>query len=95
VAERSYTVTITDVGNFPLKQATAGLRAEPAGDGRTRVSFDMRFKPKFGPVGWVMGRAMTEGQFRRILGEVIAGLETYVQTGQVVSRKSGLSGSAA
>ncbi len=84
---REYTVEITDPGSFPLKTAVARITVEAEGDDRSRVGFVMRFQPKGGPLGWIMGKAVMEGQFRKILGRVIEGLETHAQTGEIVSRK--------
>ncbi len=84
---REYTVEITDLGKFPLVRGVARLSVEPAGAGRSTVQFTMRFKPKFGPVGWLMGKTVMRSQFRKILASVLAGLETHATTGAIVSRK--------
>ncbi len=85
--DRGYEVEIVDPGKFPLKRAVARLSVEPLDETRSRVGFDMSFKPKFGPLGWLMGKAVMVGQFSKILGRVLEGLETHLQTGEVVSRK--------
>ena len=51
------------------------------------MSFHLAFRPKFGPVGWVMGKTVMAGQFRKILGRVLAGLEEHAETGEVVGGK--------
>ncbi len=84
---RGYEVEIVDPGKFPLKRAVAHLSVEPLGDARSRVGFDMDFRPKFGPLGWIMGKTVMVPQFRKILGRVLEGLETHLRTGEVVSRK--------
>ena len=86
-AGTSYEVEITDPGNFPLVTAIARLAVEPLTDTKSRVSFKMAFKPKFGPIGWLMGKTVMTRQFRKILGSVLAGLEHHAKTGEVVSRK--------
>ena len=86
-AGKAFAVEITDPGNFPLKTAIARLAVEPLPDAKSRVSFRMAFKPKFGPLGWVMGKTVMTRQFRKILGQVLAGLEQHAKTGEVVSRK--------
>ena len=89
-AGREYTVEITDPGKFPLKTAVARLSVRPAGSRRSTVQFDMHFQPKFGPVGWLMGKTVMRSQFRKILGDVLAGLETHAKTGTIVNRKTKL-----
>ncbi len=89
-AGREYTVEITDMGKFPLKAAVGTFGVRPAGKGRSTVRFDFRFQPKFGPIGWLMGKTVMRYQFRKILGDVLAGLETHAKTGTVVNRKTKL-----
>lgn len=81
-------VTIIDPGNFPIHTAVARLGVEPLDNSKSRVSFEMAFEPRFGPLGWVMGKTVMTSQFRKVLGQVLAGLEQHAQTGEVVSRKS-------
>jgi hypothetical protein len=80
----SYTIDIIEPGKFPLKSAAARLSVHPLGPGRTRVGFDMAFQPKFGPVGWLMGKTVMRGQFRKVVGGMLAGLETHLRTGETV-----------
>ncbi len=86
-AGREYTVEITDLGKFPLKAAGGTFGVRPAGKGRSTVRFDFRFQPKFGPIGWLMGKTVMRSQFRRIVADMLAGLETHAKTGAIVSRK--------
>ena len=88
------TVEIIDPGNFPLKTAVARINVSPNGDGASGVRFEMSFQPKFGPVGWLMGATVMQSQFRKILSQVLAGLETHAQTGEIVSRRSALAAAA-
>ncbi len=89
-AGHEYTVEITDLGKFPLKKAVARLGVESAGNHRSVVSFDMSFQAKFGLLGWVMGKTVMKYQFRKIITSVLAGLETHLRTGEVVSRREGV-----
>ena len=86
-AGKGYTVEITDLGKFPLKAAVGTFGVQPAGNGRSTVRFDFRFQPKFGPIGWLMGKTVMRSQFRRIVADMLAGLETHAKTGAIVSRK--------
>lgn len=79
-----YTIDIIEPGNFPLKSATARLSLHPQGAASTRVGFEMVFQPKFGPVGWLMGKTVMRSQFRKVLDSVLAGLETHLRTGETV-----------
>jgi len=79
-----YEVTITDTGPFPLKTAIGELRVTPAGEGRSEVSFGMRFVPNFGSIGWLMGQFIMKSQFRKTLRQVLDGLDEHVRTGRVI-----------
>ncbi|NKB90399.1 MAG: hypothetical protein GKS06_19510 [Acidobacteria bacterium] len=78
-----YTVSITDPGPFPLREAVARIDVEPRAAG-SRVSINMRFQPKFGPLGWLMAKAMMRREFGRRLGLLIEGMEEHAQTGRPV-----------
>ena len=86
-AGEAYEVEITDPGNFPLVTAIARLAVEPLAEAKSRVSFNMAFKPKFGALGWIMAKTVMARQFRKILGRVLAGLEQHAKTGEVVGPK--------
>jgi hypothetical protein len=91
-----YEVTITDPGTFPLKNAAADIRVAPVGRDRSTVGFTMRFEPKYGPIGWLMGHTLMKSQFRKILGRVIDGVEEHVRTGRIMGpATSGQAGDAA
>src|SRR5262245_12138088 len=52
---------------------------EPSGRA-TRVSQEMSYKLKFGPLGWVMNALVMRRKLDRGVAEVFAGLERYVST---------------
>jgi len=82
---KSYVVEIFDTGKIPLKTAMATMKVNPVGE-NSEVDFTMRFEPKFGLVGWIMGKLMMEGQFRKILNRVLQGMEDYLKTGTPVNK---------
>lgn len=69
-----YSVEIVNPGKFPIVKAIGHLDVRSLGVGRSRVTFRMEFQPKFGPIGWLMAKAMMVGQFRKILSGVLDGL---------------------
>jgi hypothetical protein len=82
----SYQVEIYDPGNFPLRRAVALLEVKPDGNHKSTVIFNMSFKPKYGPAGWLMAKMMMKKQFASILKHVLKGLDTHLQTGGVVGK---------
>lgn len=83
-------VDIFDTGSFPLEENVATFDLEAVADGRTRVTVEMTFRPKYGPVGWVMARVAMKRQFRSLLENVLRGLEKYLRTGQLIGEKGEL-----
>jgi hypothetical protein len=45
------------------------------------------FTPKFGPLGWLLAKAMMESKFRETFENVLDGLESHVLTGQPVDER--------
>jgi len=91
---QEYTVDIIDPGNFPLKSAKGRLALNSIDEDRSRVTFEMSFEPKYGPLGWLMGATVMQTQFRKTLSSVLAGLETHALTGEVVNRQGPLAAAA-
>ena len=79
-----YTVDFIDVGDMPLKQNVVELTVESLDEDRTAVTMTATFTPKFGPLGWLLAKAMMESKFRETFENVLDGLESHVLTGQPV-----------
>ena len=81
---RSYTVNFVDMGDFPLEENVVEIGLESIDESRTAVTMTTNFTPKFGPIGWVMAKVMMKSRFRKTFEEVLAGLDSYVHTGQKI-----------
>jgi hypothetical protein len=86
---KKYQVEIYDPGKFPLQKAIGTLEVRSDDKARSNVTFIMDFQPKFGPIGWLMAHMVMKKQFSKILSKVLQGLDTHIQTGQIVG-KSGM-----
>lgn len=89
-ADENYVVRIIDTGSFPIKTADVTFITKPLESDRTLVTMAMDFVPKFGPLGWLMGKTVMKTQFTKVLSSVLAGLERHLETGQVVGPKDKL-----
>lgn len=58
-----YTVNFLDVGEFLLKTNVVRIDVEPVGDSRTAVTMTSNFIPKYGPIGWLMGKLVMRSKF--------------------------------
>lgn len=86
-AGRRMTVQITDAGPFPLRRAVADIEVVPEGLRASSVTFTMAFEPKFGALGWLMAKAVMIRQFRGLVGQILDGLATHLDTGQRIGPK--------
>jgi len=87
-AGSNYEVDIFDPGSFPLSKAVARLEVMPVNDESSEVVFSMSFEPKFGALGWVMAQLMMKKQFEKTLASVLEGLDTHLQTGQIITKQN-------
>ncbi len=89
--ERSYTMEVVEIGPFPLNRMVVTVKAEAGRDpNHTRVTYSGGFAPKFGPMGWLMAKTMMLGQFKKMMGQLIDGLEQHALTGRVVGKDGDL-----
>ena len=100
--EHRQVVNVIDTGPFPLKQADATFDLKPIDEKSTEVTMTMSFVPKFGPVGWLIAKLIIENKLRTMCGDILAGLDTHLQTGEIVgpngnpeTEDAGLSATAA
>jgi hypothetical protein len=93
--ESGYTVDFVDVGNMPLKQNQVKITVEEHGESETIVTMTATFKPKFGPLGYLIAKVMMESKFRETFEEVLEGLESHIRTGQHIGEDGQMAESTA
>lgn len=75
---KSMTVDIYD-GSMPLARAQGSFTVTPTDSGTgSLVSFTMDYKPKMGPLGAVMDALMMRRKFRKMMNEILEGLESFL-----------------
>ena len=75
-----------DTGTIPLRENVTRMDLEPIDENSTEVTMTMSYVPKYGPVGWLMDKLMMKSQLRDLLEDILAGLDTHMQTGEIVGR---------
>jgi len=85
--DSGYTVEFIDVGEMPLKENVVSLALEDHAEAETTVTMTATFTPKYGPLGWVMGKLLMESKFRETFENVLDGLDTHVRTGQRIGER--------
>ena len=73
-------------GDMPLKKAIAQFDLRALAPNRTEVRMVMRFQPKFGLLGAIMAPVMLKPMFKHMLGKMLSGLNTHLETGSVIGK---------
>ena len=73
-------------GPIPVEDMRAVFRIAEVDEGATRVMVEMSYRPKFGLLGSVMNPLMIRPSIRRLLGQVLAGLQKHLETGVLIGR---------
>lgn len=85
----SMTVVIND-GTMPVKKAAIRFDLSNIGTDVTRLNLAVSFEMKWGMIGAVMGPLMMKPMMRKMLGDVLDGLEKHLVTGKYVGFKGKL-----
>ncbi len=75
---RGMTIEVYD-GTMPFERAELVVAVEPLGPDATQVVMDMRFAPKGGIGGTIMG-AMAKPMFKHMIGKLFKGLSEHCAT---------------
>lgn len=73
-----YTVAFTDVGSYPLVSNVVEIDLHAVDDDHTVVTFTAHFQPKYGVVGWLLGRVVMEQRFGDQLEAALEGLAAHL-----------------
>jgi len=90
--EMTYRVEVVDHGPFPLEFMDVEISVVALDGARCNVTYSGNFRPKFGPLGWIMGKAVMQGQFVKMLGQVIEGANSHLSTGRIIEKDGALGG---
>ena len=77
---RMYEVRLSELGAMPLVESTAKIAIEPAGIGHCRVVWDVEYRVKYGPLGWVLGQTLMKMMMKKIIDGNLKGLAGKVTT---------------
>lgn len=80
---RGYSFELSDFA-LPLKRAISHFDVQPLSSERSALEITVEFRPKFGPLGWLMGRLMIGPTLRRALQGLAQGIDDHLRTGRHV-----------
>ena len=91
---RGYSFELSDF-SLPLKQATTHIDVTRMKDGGSLLTVTLEFIPKYGPLGWIMGKLLMRPMLQRALRGVTKGLDDHMSTGAIVGKGGALLATAA
>ncbi len=79
---RSYRVRLSEMDAMPLHEAYSEMSIESIDNGGSLVTWDMDYRVKFGPLGWLLGQTMMKLMMGKILDGNLKGLAERVRLNQ-------------
>lgn len=86
---QAYSFRLSDFA-LPLKEATSHFRVTPLSSGGSQLLIILEFAPKFGPLGWLMGKLMMRPMLTKALTGLAKGLDDHIDSGQLVDQDGAL-----
>ena len=80
---RGYAFDLSEY-SLPLKEANTRVSIKPVDAHSCEVSVILSFIPKFGPLGWLMGKLLMKPMLTKALKGLTKGLDDHVRTGMTV-----------
>ncbi len=84
-AKQRFRLQILEMESMPLHERYSTMSVEPMDNGRSRVKWDMDFRVKFGPLGWLLGQTMMKMMMGKIIDGNLKGLADKVRTKQTAA----------
>jgi carbon monoxide dehydrogenase subunit G len=76
--KRRYRVQLSEMSSMPLHESYSAMSVEPTDNGRSMVTWDMDYRVKFGPLGWLLGQTVMKMMMGKILDGNLKGLADKV-----------------
>jgi ribosome-associated toxin RatA of RatAB toxin-antitoxin module len=70
--------------SMPLTRATGTFRFKELGPEQVEIAMTFDYDMKYGPVGWLMDTAMMKPMMNKVFGQVLAGLDQHLVTGDLI-----------
>lgn len=79
-----YAFEFVEFDDTPAEELVLAFELTALDDSRTRVTINGRIQPKFGPLGWVLGKLVLVPKGKGLLSDLLAGLDDHLETGERV-----------
>ncbi len=77
---RGYRVQLSEMSALPLNEVHAGIAVEPLNGGRSKVTWSMDYRAKYGPFGWLLGQTLMKMALGKVLDGNLKGLADKVRS---------------
>ncbi len=84
-AKRKYRLQMSEMASMPLHEAYSAISVEPTDNGQSMVIWDMDYRVKFGPFGWLLGQTMMKMMMGGILDGNLKGLAGKVRSNRTAT----------
>ena len=78
--KRKYRLQMSDMASMPLHEGYSTMSVEPTGNGQSRVIWDMDYRVKYGPFGWLLGQTIMKMMMSKIIDGNLKGLADKVSS---------------
>lgn len=70
--------------NVPIKTAVVEFTSESISDDRTKITLEIDYRLKYGPLGMLMDLVMVRRIYKKTMSDLLAGLKHSIETGEEV-----------
>ena len=74
-----------EMESMPLHEAYSAMSVEPTDNGRAMVIWDLDYRVKFGPFGWLLGQTMMKMMMGKIIDGNLKGLADKVRSNRTAT----------
>ncbi len=82
---RGYRVRASEMEPMPLREALAELSVAPLNDDRSKVTWSMDYRVKYGPFGWLLGQTVMKSMMGKVLDGNLKGLAEKVRSNRAAA----------
>ncbi|MEM7117550.1 MAG: SRPBCC family protein [Chloroflexota bacterium] len=84
-AKRRLRLQMLDMEAMPLHEGYSAMSVEPTDNGRSLVTWDMEYRMKFCPLGWLLGQTMLKMMMGKIIDGNLQGLADKVKSNRLAT----------
>ena len=88
---RGYRVRGSEMEPMPLHEMLGELSVVALNDGRSKMTWSMDYRMKYGPFGWLLGQTVMKGMMGKVLDDNLKGLANRVRSNQTATAPATLS----